>query len=146
MFWRLVLATCWRLTPIAKNACLGKSGSIFLKKLFQFSLELFMTIHFLSQLKLIQTLRVTLYKLHFCICSPPNLQEKSMGSYFLTSYLMFWASFSWIFMLVFYFFFVMGLFRFFFGIVLVWIVEVLFLCKLVSVDRFMYYPVLVFLR
>ena len=47
---------------------------------------------------------------------------------------------------VLFFFFVMGLFRFFFGIVLVWIVEVLFLCKLVSVDRFMYYPVLVFLR
>ena len=44
------------------------------------------------------------------------------------------------------FFLVMGLFHFFFGIVLVWIVEVLFLCELVLVDRFMYYPVLVFLR
>ena len=35
---------------------------------------------------------------------------------------------------------------FFFGIVLVWVVKVLFLCELVSVDRFMYYPMLVFLR
>ena len=33
-----------------------------------------------------------------------------------------------------------------FEIVLVWIVEVLFLCELVSVDRFMYYNVLVSLR
>ena len=33
-----------------------------------------------------------------------------------------------------------------FKIVLVWIVEVLFLCELVSVDRFMYYHVLVSLR
>ena len=42
------------------------------------------------------------------------------------------------------FFFIMGLFHFFLdGWVLVWIVEVLFLCELVSVDRFMYYHVLV---
>ena len=33
-----------------------------------------------------------------------------------------------------------------FEIVLVWIVEVLFLCELVSVGRFMYYHVLVSLR
>ena len=35
MFWLLALATCWRLTPVAKNACLAKSGSIF-KNLFNF--------------------------------------------------------------------------------------------------------------
>ena len=74
MFWRLALATCWRLTLVSKNACLAKTGSVF--KPFQFSLELFMTILFLSQLKLIQTLHVTLYKLHCCTCSPQNLQEK----------------------------------------------------------------------
>ena len=146
MFWRLALATCWRLTPVAKNPCLAKSGLVF-KKPFQFSLERFMTIHFLSQLKLIQTLHVTLYKLYFCTCSPSNLQEKGMGSYFLTSYLVFWASFSWIFVLVFCFFcYGFVSFFFFFWIVLVWVVEVLFLCELVSVDRFMYYPMLVFLR
>ena len=44
---------------------------------------------FLSQLKLTQTLHVALYKLHFCTFSPPNLQEKGMGSHFLTSYLVF---------------------------------------------------------
>ena len=33
-----------------------------------------------------------------------------------------------------------------FGIILVWIIKVLFLCKLVLVDRFIYFPVLVFLR
>ena len=32
------------------------------------------------------------------------------------------------------------------GIVLVRIIKVLFLCKLVSIDRFMYFPVLVLLR
>ena len=62
-------------------------------KPFQFSLKLFMTFHFHSQLKLTQTLRVTLYKLHFSPFSPPNFQEKCMGSHFLTSYLVFWASF-----------------------------------------------------
>ena len=105
---------------------------------------------FLSQLILTQTLRVTLNKLHFCIFSPPNLQEKDMSSHFLTSYLVFWTSFSWIFVLLFYlfFFFVCVCYGFvlIFEIVLVWFVEVLFLCELVSVDRFMYYHVLVSLR
>ena len=48
-----------------------------------------MTIHFLSQLKLTQTLRVTLYKLHFCFISSQNPQEKGMGSHFLTQYFLF---------------------------------------------------------
>ena len=34
MFWRLDLATCWRLTSVAKNVCLAKTGSVF--KSFQF--------------------------------------------------------------------------------------------------------------
>ena len=58
--------------PSREKCVFGKKWVSFLKT-FQFSLELFMTIHFLSQLELIQTLRVTLYKLHFCTCSPPNL-------------------------------------------------------------------------
>ena len=29
MFWRLDLATCWRLTSVAKNACLAKIGAVF---------------------------------------------------------------------------------------------------------------------
>ena len=70
VFWRVKLVTFWRLTSVAKNAWLAKVG-LFLKGV-QFSLEPFMTIHFLSQLKLTQTLRVTLYKLHFCIISTQN--------------------------------------------------------------------------
>ena len=49
MFWRVDLASCWRLTSVAKNACLAKSGVVF-KIFFSFSLELFVTVHFLSQL------------------------------------------------------------------------------------------------
>ena len=46
--------------------------------------------------------------------------------------------------LFFFFFLNIGLFHFFFfWIVLVCIVKVLFLCELVSVDRFMYYHMLV---
>ena len=80
MFWQLELATCWRLISVAKNAGLAKTESVF--KSFQFSLKLFMTIHFLSQLNLTQTLHVILYKLHCCTCSPPNLQEKRYGLLF----------------------------------------------------------------
>ena len=38
VFWRLTLATCWRLTLVAKNTCLAKTESVF--KPFRFSLEL----------------------------------------------------------------------------------------------------------
>ena len=137
------MTTCWRLTPVAKNACLAKTRLVF--KPFQFSLELFMTIHFLSQLNLIQTIRVTLYKLHCCTCSPPNLQEKRYGLLF--SHLI-PRILSFIFVSI-----CVGVLIFFllwvcfdvFGIVLVWIIKVLFLCKLVSVNRFIYFPMLVFL-
>ena len=29
VFWWLAMATCWRLTSVAKNACLVKNGSVF---------------------------------------------------------------------------------------------------------------------
>ena len=87
MFWRVKLATFWQPTSIAKSTYLAKVG-LFLKGV-QFSLEPFMTIHFLSQLKLTQTLRITLYKLHFCFISSQNSQEKDMGSHFLTHYFLF---------------------------------------------------------
>ena len=60
-----------------------------------FNLELFMSIHFLSQLKLTQTLHVTLFKLHFCIISSQDLLEKGMGFLCLTWFFMFWVLFSW---------------------------------------------------
>ena len=108
MFWRLDLMTCWRLTPVAKNECLAKTGLVF--KYFQFSLKLFMTIHFLSQLNLTQTLRVILYKLHCCTCSPSNLQEKRYGLLFshLISLIL---SFFFVSICVGVLIFVMGLFR-----------------------------------
>ena len=107
VFWRLALATCWRLTPITKNACLAKTGSVF--KPFQFSLKIFMTIHFLSQLNLTQTLCVILYELHYCTCSPPNLQKKKYGLLFshLTSLIL---SFFFVSIYVCVLIFVMGLF------------------------------------
>ena len=138
------MATCWQLTPVAKNTCLAKTGSVF--KPFQYSLELFMTIHFLSQLNLTQTLCVTLYKLNCCTCSPPNLQEKRYGllfSHLISLILSFIFVSICVGVLIFFFLWV---FFDIFGIVLVWIIKVLFLCKLVLVDRFIYFPVLVFLR
>ena len=96
----------WRLVSVTKNACFAFQRLFF--KIFLVFPSTFcdysLSSPFLSQLKLIQTLHVTLYKLHFCTFSPSNLQEKGMGSYFLASYLVFWASFSWIFVLVFCFF------------------------------------------
>ena len=49
----------------------------------------FVTIHFLSQLSLSQTLRVTLFEPHFCFISSQNLQEKGMGSLSLTQFFLF---------------------------------------------------------
>ena len=110
MFWWLALATCFSREKCV--FCVSKTDfktfSVFSSTFCDHSLSS----PFLSQLKLTQTLCVTLYKLHFCTFSPPNLQEKGMGSHFLTSYLVFWTSFSWIFVLMFCFIFVMGLFWF----------------------------------
>ena len=101
VFWRLALATCFSrekcLFCISKTVF--KTFSVFPSTFCDCSLSS----PFLSQLKLTQTLSVTLYKLHFCTFAPPNLQEKCMGSHFLTSYLVFWTSFSWIFVLFFFF-------------------------------------------
>ena len=110
MFWWLALATCFSREKCV--FCVSKTDfktfSVFSSTFCDHSLSS----PFLSQLKLTQTLCVTLYKLHFCTFSPSNLQEKGMGSYFLASYLVFWTSFSWIFVLMFCFIFVMGLFWF----------------------------------
>ena len=65
-------------------------------KTFQFSLEHFVTIHYLPHLNLSQTHRVTLKNLNFCFISTSILQEKGMGFLFLTTYFMFWALFSWV--------------------------------------------------
>ena len=137
------MATCWRFTPVAKNACLAKTGSVF--KSFQFSLEFFMTIHFLSQLNLTQTLRVILYKLHCYTCSPLNLQKKKGMGLILSPHisyfeLHFHEYLCWCFD------FCYGFISMFLGLFLFGFFKVLFPCKLVSVDGFIYFIVFVFLR
>ena len=139
MFWRLALVICWRLTLVAKNACLVKNGSVFKnlsvfpRTFYDYSLSLLIETHPNTPCHSLQT-----PFLHFFTS---KFSRKRYG--FLTSYLVFWASFSWIFVLMFCF----SLWVCFgFWVVLVWIVEVLFLCELVSVDRFIYYHVLVSLR
>ena len=118
-----------------KNVCLAKIGSIF--KSFQFSLEPFMTIHFLSLLNLTQTLRVILYKLHCWTCTPPNLQEKKVWAFILSPYISYFTSFSWVFVLVFWFCY--GCVLMILGLFLFGLFKVLFPCKLISVDGFIFF-------
>ena len=73
MFWWLDLATWWRLTSITKNVCLAKIGAVF--KSFSVFPRTFVTIHLLSQLSPSQTLRVPIFKLHWCFISSQNHQE-----------------------------------------------------------------------
>ena len=134
----------WRLTPVVKNTCLAKSGSVF-KNLFSFPSNF-----------------LWLFTFSLNWNSPKHSMSLSTNSIFALFYLQIFKKKVWVLISsphiscfelhfreylrwCFVFFFVMGLFRFFW-IVLVWIVEVLFLCELVSVDGFMYYHVLVFLR
>ena len=74
MFWRLELATWWRLTSVTKNACLAKIGTVF--KSFSVFPRTFVTVHLLSQLSPSQTLRLPIFKLHGCFISSQNHQEK----------------------------------------------------------------------
>ena len=98
--------------------------------LFSFSHELFMTIHFLSQLKLIQTLRVTLYKLHCCTCSPPNLQKKKRYGFLFSHLISRVLSFIFVSICIDVLFLLWVCFDVF-GIFLVWIIKVLLKEKLV---------------
>ena len=110
VFWQLDLATCWQLTLVMKNVCLAKIGSVF--KPFQFSLKLFYD----------YSLSLSTESHLYTPCHSTNsivalvhlqiFKKKGMSSYSLTSYLLFWASFSWVFVLMFWYFFfvVMGLF------------------------------------
>ena len=68
VFWRLALATCWRFTPVVKNACLAKTWSVFSLNFCDYSLSS----PFLSQLKLTQTL----LELHFCIISSQIFKKR----------------------------------------------------------------------
>ena len=142
MFWWLDLATCWQLTSVAKNACLEKTGSVF--KPFQFSLELFVTIHFLltkshpnTPCHSLQTPSLHLFtskssrkKVWALILSP----HISYFELYFHEYLCWCFDFCYGFVLT------------FLGLSLFGLLKVLFLCKLVSVDSFIYFLVFVFLR
>ena len=74
MFWRLELATLWRLNQVAKNACLAEIGTVF--KSFSVFPRTFVIVHLLSKLSPSQTLRESIFKSHWCFISCPNHQEK----------------------------------------------------------------------
>ena len=74
MFWRLELATVWRLNQVTKNACLVETEAVF--KSFSVFPRTFVTVHFLSKLSPFQTLRESIFKPHWCFISYPNHQEK----------------------------------------------------------------------
>ena len=142
VFWQLDLVTYWRLTSVAKNKCLAKIGSVF--KSFQFSLEPFMTIHFLSQLNLTQTLPVILYKLHCWTCTPQNLQEEKVWAFILSPHISYFELhfreyLCWCFD------FCYGCVLMILGLFLFGLFKVLFPCKLISIDGFIYFLVFVFL-
>ena len=92
VFWWPDLATCWRLTPVAKNACLAKIGSVF--KTFSVFPSNFcdysLSSPFLSQLNLTQTLRVTHLNLHFCIIPSPIFKKKVWVFSVSLDFFMFW--------------------------------------------------------
>ena len=50
MFWRLALATCWRLSPVTKNACFAFQRQFL--TLFQFFPRMFVTVHCLPHFPL----------------------------------------------------------------------------------------------
>ena len=84
MFWRLELATVWRLNQVAKNACLAEIGAVF--KSFSVFPRTFVTVHLLSKLSPFQTLRAPISNLHCCIFSAQILQVSGMGFQFWTHF------------------------------------------------------------
>ena len=81
MFWRLELATVWRLNPVAKFTCLAEIGAVL--KLVSVFPRTFVTVHLLSKLPPFQTLCESIFKPHWCIISYPNHQEKVWFFWFL---------------------------------------------------------------
>ena len=137
MFWRLALATCWRLTSVAKNTCLAKTESVF--KPFQFSLELSLSTESHPN-NPCHSLQTPLLHLFTSKSSRKKVWALILSPHIPYFKLHFHEYLCWCFDFLLWVCFDV------FGIVLVWIIKVLFLCKLVSVDRFIYFPVLVFLR
>ena len=76
MFWRLELATLWRLTSVAKNTCLAKIGVVF--KSFSIFPRTFVTVHLLSQLSPFQTVRAPIFQTPLL---PLSAQKSSSNRY-----------------------------------------------------------------
>ena len=95
MFWRLELATVWRLNQVAKNACLAEIGAVF--KSFSVFPRTFVTVHLLSILSPSQTLRAPTSNLHCCIFSAQILQVTGMGVQFWTHFYLFLCFSPWFF-------------------------------------------------
>ena len=134
--------TCWRLTPIAKNACLAKTGLVL--NLFSFSLELFMTIHFLSTESHPNTPCHSLQTplLHFFTSKS---SRKKVWALILSPHisyfeLHFYEYLCWCFDCCY------GFVSMFLGLFLFGLLKVLFPCKLVLVDGVIYSLVFAFLE
>ena len=147
MFWQLALATCWWLSQVAKNACLSKSWSVkknknkktflvFPRTFYDYSLSFSTETHPNTPCHSLQT-----PFLHF-FTSKSSRKRYGFSFPHLISHVL---SFIFVNICVDILFFSL-LVCFGFWVVLVWIVEVLFLCELVLVDRFIYYHLLVSLR
>ena len=84
MFWRLELATVWRLIQVMKNACLAETGAVF--KSFSIFPRIFVTVHLLSKLSPSQTLRAPTSNLHCCVFFAQILQVTGTGFHFWTHF------------------------------------------------------------
>ena len=86
VFWQLDLASCWRLTSVAKNACFAQWGQ-FLKSFLVYPRTFCnYSLTFLSETS--QTHHVTHFKLHCWFLSTQNLLLTGMGFSFSTSVLL----------------------------------------------------------
>ena len=94
MFWRLELATVWRLNQVAKNACLVETGAVF--KSFSVFPRTFVTVHLLSKLSPFQTLSESIFKPHWCFIFYPNHQEKVWVLLSQSHFTFSWIFFFWI--------------------------------------------------
>ena len=135
--------TCWRLTPIAKNACLAKTGSVF--KSYQFFPRIFYD-YSLS----LSTKSHPHTPCHFL--QPPLLHlftskifKKKVWALILSPHILYFELhfreyLCWCFDCCY------GVVSMFLGLFLFGLLKVMFPCKLVSVDGFIYFLVFVFLE
>ena len=136
VFWRLDLATCWRLTSVVKIACLAKTGSVFPRTFCDYSLSLnwISPKHSvsLSTTSIVALVHLQIFKKKvWALILSPHI------SYFELHFREY---------LCWYFDFCYGFVSMFLGFFLFGLLKVLFPCKLVSVDGFIYFLVFVFLR